>query len=115
MRAYASCLAIVRPQLSKGNQAAIPGTVQPRHEAEQAKDATAEDSFLVEEQDLSFLFNNDDDIFATTPSMDLEPLSISSHDIHLSALSQGHDPFRSAVCTMHLPAQRPPVWPCHGV
>lgn len=106
MRPYVSCLAIVRPQLSNENQADITGTVQqPHHEAERAKDAIAEASFMVEELDLSFLFNNDDDIFATTSSMDLEPLSISSYDIHLSAPSHGHDPFRSALSTMHLPAK----------
>lgn len=92
------------PQLPEGNQADLPRTVQqPRHEVEWAKDTTAEASFLVEEQDLSFLFNDHDDIFATTSSMDLDPLSISSHCTHSSAPSHGHVPFRSASSTMHLP------------
>ena len=73
---------------------------QPRHEVEWAKDTTAEASFLVEEQGLSFLFN-DHDIFATTSSMDPDPLSISSYYTHSSAPYHGHVPFFSASSTMH--------------
>lgn len=79
-------------------------TVQhPRYETEWAKDSTAEAPFLIEEQDLSFLLNDHNDIFATSSGMDVDPQSISSYDTRSSALSQGHIPFGSASFTMHLP------------
>lgn len=75
----------------------------PLHELEWAKDTTAEASFLIEDQDLSFLLNDHDDIFAATSSMDFDPHSISSYDTHSAVPSHGHVPFSSGSFTMHLP------------
>ncbi|OBT81280.1 hypothetical protein VE02_10150 [Pseudogymnoascus sp. 03VT05] len=92
------------PHLSKFNQADLSMIVQqPRHEIEWAKDTTTEASFLIEDQDLSFLLNDHDDIFAATSSMDFDPHSISSYDTHSSVPSQSHVPFGCASFTTHLP------------
>ncbi|RDL30002.1 uncharacterized protein BP5553_10629 [Venustampulla echinocandica] len=89
---------------SKNSQADFPGAVQgPRDEVEWDKDTTAEVPFLIEDQNLSYLFNDYDDIITSTSNMDVGPLSTSSHYTYPSASSQGHFPFSSASSAMYLP------------
>lgn len=91
-------------QLPIVNQADLPGTTQqPLHEVDWTNDTITETSFLVEEQSLSFLLNDHNDIFATMSSMDLDPNSVSSYYTHSSVPSYRHVPFQGAPSIMHLP------------